>query len=106
MQTKRRSAHEHGNDQGREACTVVILAALPRRFGFEEGNLVVMEVWDEGSLICPAVAMLVDIYTPERWAELLLSNVVDATDYARAAEEVRKMSLGPATIPRQPPLGV
>jgi hypothetical protein len=50
--------------------------------------------------------MLVDICTPERWAELLLANVVDATDYARAAEEVRKISLGPATIPRQPPLGV
>jgi AbrB family looped-hinge helix DNA binding protein len=85
--------------------TVVIPVALRRRFGFEEGSLVVVEVRDEGILIRPAVAMPVEIYTPERRAEFLLSNAVDAGDYARAVEEVRKMGLDPATIVHQPPSG-
>jgi AbrB family looped-hinge helix DNA binding protein len=85
--------------------TVVIPAALRRRFGLEEGSLVVVEVRDEGILIRPAVAMPVEIYTPERRAEFLLSTAVDAADYAGAVEEVRKMGLDPATIPHQPPPG-
>jgi AbrB family looped-hinge helix DNA binding protein len=85
--------------------TVVIPAALRRRFGLDEGSLVLVEVRDEGILIRPAVAMPVEIYTPERRAEFLLSNAVDAADYARAAEEVRKLGLDPATIPHQPPDG-
>jgi AbrB family looped-hinge helix DNA binding protein len=86
--------------------TVLIPAALRRRFGLEEGSLVVVEVRDEGILIRPAVAIPVEIYTPERRAEFLLTNAVGATDYARAQEEVRKMGLDPATIPHQPPEGV
>ena len=83
--------------------TVVIPAALRRRFGLDEGSLVVIEVRDEGLLIRPAVAMPVEIYTPERRAEFLLANAVDAEDYARAVDEVRQMGLDPATIPYQPP---
>lgn len=82
--------------------TVVIPAALRRRFGLAEGSLVVVEVRDEGILIRPAVAMPVEIYTPERRAEFLLSNAIDAADYARAVEEVQKMGLDPAAIPHQP----
>jgi AbrB family looped-hinge helix DNA binding protein len=85
--------------------TVVIPAALRRHFGLEEGSLVVVEVRDEGILIRPAVAMPVEIYTPERRAEFLLSNTVDAADYARAVAEVRKLGLDPATILHQPPPG-
>ena len=85
--------------------TVVIPAALRRRFGLEEGSLVVVEVRDEGILIRPAVAMPVEIYSPERRAEFLLSTAVDAEDYARALEEVRRMGLDPATVPHQPPPG-
>jgi hypothetical protein len=66
---------------------------------------VVVEVRDDGILIRPAVAMPVEIYTPERRAEFLLTNAVDAEDYARAIEEVRQMGLDPATIPHQPPDG-
>ena len=86
--------------------TVVIPAALRRRFGLEEGSLVVVEVRDEGILIRPAVAMPVEIYSPERRAEFLLSTAVDTEDYARAVEEVRKLGLDPATIPHQRPPGV
>jgi AbrB family looped-hinge helix DNA binding protein len=85
--------------------TVVIPAALRRRFGLDEGSLVVVEVRDEGILIRPAVTMPVEIYTPERRAEFLLSNAVDGENYARAAEAVRQMGLDPATIPHQPPPG-
>jgi AbrB family looped-hinge helix DNA binding protein len=85
--------------------TVVIPAPLRRRFGIEEGSLVVVEVRDDGILIRPAVAMPVEIYTPERRAEFLLSNAVDAADYARAKEEVRKLGVDPATIPHEPPPG-
>jgi AbrB family looped-hinge helix DNA binding protein len=86
--------------------TVVIPAALRRRFGLDEGSLVVVEVRDEGLLIRPAVAMPVEIYSAERRAEFLLSTAVDAADYARAVEEVRKLGLDPAAIPHQPPEGV
>jgi len=47
---------------------VVIPAALRRRFGIEEGSLVVAEATEEGILIRPAVAMPVEIYTPRRKA--------------------------------------
>jgi AbrB family looped-hinge helix DNA binding protein len=79
--------------------TIVIPAALRRRFGIEEGSLVTAEDREEGILIRPAVAVPLESYTPERRAEFLLSNAVDAGDYARAQEEVRKMGLDPAAIP-------
>jgi hypothetical protein len=47
----------------------------------------------------------IEWYSPERRAEFLLSNAVDATDYAQALEEVKKLGLDPAAIPHQPPLG-
>ena len=78
--------------------TVVIPAALRRRFGIEEGPLVIAEDREEGILIRPAVAVPLESYTPERRAEFLLSNAVDEEDYARAKEEVRKMGLDPDTI--------
>ena len=79
--------------------TIVIPAALRRRFGIEEGSLVIAEDREEGILIRPAVAVPLESYTPERRAEFLLSNAVDTGDYARAQEEVRKMGLDPAAIP-------
>jgi hypothetical protein len=45
-------------------------------------------------------------YTPERIAEFLLSNAVDAEDYAQAAAEVRRMGLDPDKIHHQKPAGV
>jgi len=43
------------------------------------------------------------MYASERQAEFLLSNAVDAKDYARAKEEVRKMDLDPRKIPHYEP---
>ena len=83
--------------------TIVVPAALRRRFGIEEGTLVIIEASDEGLLIRPAVAVPVEPYTPQRRAEFLLSNAIDAEDYARAVEEVRRLGLDPATIPHYKP---
>jgi len=40
----------------------------------------------------------VEIYTPERRAEFLLWNAVDAKDYKVAVKEVRKLGIDPANI--------
>jgi hypothetical protein len=48
----------------------------------------------------------VERYTPQRRAEFLLSNAVDAADDALALEAVRQLGLDPATIAHQPPDGV
>ncbi|MBI5380154.1 MAG: AbrB/MazE/SpoVT family DNA-binding domain-containing protein [Nitrospirae bacterium] len=86
--------------------TVVIPAALRRRLGIEEGAPVLIEEREEGVLIRPAAVLPVEVYTPERRAEFLLSTAVDAADYARAVEEVRKMGLAPSAVPhRKPPKG-
>ena len=45
-------------------------------------------------------------YTSERIAEFLLSNSVDAEDYADAVAEVRRLALDPDKIPHQKPRGV
>ena len=44
------------------------------------------------------------MYAPERQAEFLLSNAVDAKDYVRAKEDVRKMGLDPRKIPHYKPV--
>lgn len=82
---------------------IIVPARLRRKFGIEQGKLVVAEERAEGILIRPAVALPVEVYTSERKAEFLLSNAVDAEDYRRAATEVRKMGLNPERIPHHRP---
>ncbi len=77
---------------------IVIPAELRRRFGLEEGSLVIAESTDQGVLIRPAIALPVEQYTPVRRAEFLLSNAVDAEDYASALDEVRGMGHDPEAI--------
>ncbi len=60
--------------------TVVIPAALRRRFGIEEGSLVITEDREEGILIRPAVAVPLESYSQERKAEFLLSSAADGED--------------------------
>ncbi len=85
--------------------SIVIPAPLRRRFGLEEGSLVIAEEREDGILIRPAVALAIETYSPQRRAEFLLSNAVDAKDYARAVQEVREMGLDPAEIPHAKPPG-
>lgn len=84
---------------------VVIPAALRRRFGIEEGTLVVAEAAEDGVLIRPAVAVPVEIYSPERKARLLLENATDVEDYGRAAGVVREeLGLDPDALGIEPPV--
>jgi AbrB family looped-hinge helix DNA binding protein len=77
---------------------IIVPASLRKRFGIEEGSLVVAEEKEDGILIRPAVIVPVERYTPERKAEFLLSNAVDANDYRKARKEVRKLGLDPDSI--------
>ena len=86
--------------------TLVIPAKLRRRFGIEEGSEVIVEETPQGILIRPAVTVPLELYSDERKAEFLLSNAVDADDYARALEAVRKMGLDPSDVPHHRPVGV
>jgi AbrB family looped-hinge helix DNA binding protein len=83
---------------------VVIPASLRRRFGITEGSLVIAEERADGVLIRPAAAFPLEMYTPERQAEFLLSNAVGPKDYARAKEAVRKMGLDVRKIPHYKPV--
>jgi AbrB family looped-hinge helix DNA binding protein len=83
--------------------TLVIPAALRRRFGLNEGALIIAEERPDGILIRPAIAIATETYTPERKAAFLLENAVDADDYASAKEAVRRMGLDPARVPHGRP---
>jgi AbrB family looped-hinge helix DNA binding protein len=82
--------------------TVVIPARMRKRMGLDEGSLVLVEEDRGGVVIRPAVALPVEIYTPERKAAFLLENAVDPKDYVLARKAVRKMGLDPDRIPHQP----
>lgn len=63
----------------------------------------VAEERGDGILIRPAVALPLEIYSPDRKAEFLLSNAIDAKDYQAALKEVRKMGVDPSTVPHHQP---
>ena len=78
--------------------TFVIPAKLRRRFGLREGTAVIAEETEDGILLRPAVTVPIETYSPERRAEFLLSNAIDANDYARAREAVEEMGIDPDSI--------
>ena len=78
--------------------TIVLPAKLRRRLGIDEGSFVVAEEREDGILIRPATVLPVEIYTPERRAEFLLNNAVNAEDYRRARAEVKRMGVDPDRI--------
>jgi len=83
--------------------TLVIPAALRKRFGLREGDLLIAEGTDRGILLRPAAAVPVEVYTKERIAEFLLNNAVDEADYQGALEEVRRLGVDPDTVPQSWP---
>ncbi len=82
---------------------IVVPAKLRKRFGIEEGSIVIAEEADGGILIRPAIVVPVERYTPERKAEFLLSNAVGDADYRKARREVRKLGLDPDSIAHRRP---
>jgi len=73
-------------------------AKMRKRYGFEEGTMVVAEESECGVLLRPAAVLPVEIYSPERKAEFLVANAIDVADRKRAEEEVRKMGLDPRKL--------
>ena len=85
--------------------TVVIPAGLRRKYGLQEGALLIAEGREEGVLLRPVVTLPVEIYSPERKAEFLLNNASDPKDYAWALKQVRKMGVDPDLVPHKKPKG-
>ena len=84
--------------------TLVIPAKLRQRFALKEGDLLVTEVLEDGILLRPAVAVPVEIYTPQRKAEFALNNSVTKEDYDEACKYIRQeLGLDPAGIPYTDP---
>ena len=79
---------------------------LRDRYGLDEGTEVIAEDDGDGIHLRPASWPEVEDYTPERIAEFLLTNSVDAEDYAWAVAEVRKIRLAPEEILHDRPPGV
>jgi AbrB family looped-hinge helix DNA binding protein len=80
--------------------TLVIPAKLRQRFALKEGDLLVTEEREDGILLRPAVAIPVEIYTPQRKAEFFLNNSVTKEDYDEACRTIREdFGLDPAKIP-------
>ncbi len=84
--------------------TLVLPAPVRKRLGLTEGSLVLIEEDAGGGVrLRLAVALPVEIYSPERRAELLLENAVDKRDYQRARRLVTALGLDPDAIPHQRP---
>ncbi|MGC1687840.1 MAG: AbrB/MazE/SpoVT family DNA-binding domain-containing protein [Candidatus Acidiferrales bacterium] len=83
--------------------TIIVSSKLRKRYGIEEGALVVTEALNEGILIRPAVLVPVERYTPERKAEFLLATATSRKDYQRARKEVRRLGLDPDAINHRRP---
>lgn len=81
--------------------TIVIPAALRRKYSLEEGSEVLVEPVPEGLILRPVVTLPIEIYTPERKAEFLLNNAITSEDYAIAVDRVREMGLDPEKIPHK-----
>lgn len=73
--------------------------------GINAGSVVSIEARD-GAIVIRPISIDAEAYTAERKAEFLLSNAVDAADYAAACEEVRALGLYPDQIPHHRPAGV
>jgi AbrB family looped-hinge helix DNA binding protein len=82
---------------------IIVPAKLRKRFGIEEGTIVVAEEKDDGILIRPAILVPVERYSPERKAEFLLSTATTEADYRKARSLVRKLGVDPDKVPHRRP---
>jgi hypothetical protein len=79
--------------------------SIQERAGISAGSAVTLEA-RQGMVIVRTSGEILEMYTPVRRAEFLLSNAVDAADYAAVREEVRKMGLDPEKISHLRPSGI
>ena len=76
----------------------VLPSYLREQYNLNEGSLVIPEATEDGIILKPATVMPIEIYTPQRRAEFLLSNTTNQQEYNEAVEEVKSMGLNPDTI--------
>jgi bifunctional DNA-binding transcriptional regulator/antitoxin component of YhaV-PrlF toxin-antitoxin module len=76
-----------------------------KALGACEGDSLDVHVRGSTVVVLPRGDQVGETYTDERKAEFLLSNAVDAADYAAARDEVRKMGLDADSIPHLRPPG-
>ncbi|NTW28978.1 MAG: AbrB/MazE/SpoVT family DNA-binding domain-containing protein [Coriobacteriia bacterium] len=81
--------------------TVVIPAEMRRRYGFDEGEMLVMEESAAGLLLKPVRSYEAEIYTPARTVEFMLNNAVSTDEFDEAIAEARLLGLDPESIPHQ-----
>ena len=83
--------------------TVVIPAKLRKRYRLDVGGTMLIEEREDGILMRPAVTtpIEVEVYTPERLAEVFLNNAMDKDDYFEARKEVDAMGIDPDSIDHQ-----
>jgi len=84
---------------------VIIPAGLRRKYGMQEGSILIAESRAEGVLLRPVVTLPLEIYTPERKAEFLLNSAITLQDYEWAVQEARKLGVDPESIPHDKPKG-
>jgi len=84
---------------------LVIPSKLRKRFRLTQGSYVIADATDDGILLRPASLVEIEVYSPERKAELLLNNAVGRRDYARARADVRKLGLDPDGVKHRRPKG-
>lgn len=70
----------------------------------KRGANTVAEEREDGILIRPAMAVPVEVYSPDRKAGFLLNNAVDEADYQAARAEVRALGLDPDKVGHRPPV--
>ena len=79
--------------------TIVLPAKLRKQFGLEDGSLLITEAKDGGISLRTAIAYEVEVYTPERRAELLLNNAMTKEEWDEIVVLVRQDGLDPQNIP-------
>lgn len=79
--------------------TLVLPVKFRRQLGIEDGSILIAEAKDGEIRIRPAVAVEVEVYTPERRAELLLNNAMTREEWDAIAADVRSWGLDPQNIP-------
>ena len=84
---------------------VIIPAGLRRKYGMQEGSILIAESRAEGVLLRPVVTLPLEIYSPERKAEFLLNSAITLQDYEWAVQEARKLGVDPESIPHDKPKG-
>ncbi len=82
---------------------IVIPSRIRKQFGLEEGSLLILDTSGGEIRLRPAIAVPVEQYSPQRAAEFILNNAVDAHDYQEARQRVAKMGLDPDAIPHERP---